>query len=592
MPEINQKMEDAVAYLRVSSSKQFQNGESILDQNNICINVAKARNLRIIPNDKPFFDVFSGRKETRPSYEDLKEFVKKNRNVKYCIIRGIDRFTRSGTLVYETMKNELESLGVQLIDSYGVIQPSKNTLEHLGIEYDWSRIRPSEITELVMAQQGKSEVNQILTRTIGAEIALVRAGYHIGPPREGYINAKMFVDGRKKPIQEADPKYAPFFIKMFELRALGIYTDKEIVDQINAMGYRSRIRNSWAKNKERVIGSTGGMKLNIKHFQHIIANTIYCGINTQKWLSTPIKTQYSGLVSVSTFNKANKGAKFIEEKADGNITIHKNFNPHSLKRIKDNPLFPFKSVILCPACEKPFLGSVSKGKSGQGFPAYHCSRGHKQYGVSKKEFEKQIALFINNLKYKADFFKSFEATLINKYREKEKEIGEFSLKANNNVVDLEKEKLQKIDAFTNTQNQTIRATLEKQIEEIQKQITGAQGERNKLEVKENDIHDFVKYAKYLMEHHEEMLLKQKNFTTLRALFGLVFDKLPTYSEIVNGTPKLSLGYKLSEEFTNEKDLTAGPRGIEPRSSLLEREILPLNYGPVSSIYTFLKRFLQ
>ena len=76
----NQKTEDTVAYLRVSSSKQFQQGESILDQNNICLNVAKSRNLNIIPDNKPFFDVFSGRKETRPGYEKLIDFVKKNKN--------------------------------------------------------------------------------------------------------------------------------------------------------------------------------------------------------------------------------------------------------------------------------------------------------------------------------------------------------------------------------------------------------------------------------------------------------------------------------------------------------------------------------
>ncbi len=308
----------------------------------------------------------------------------------------------------------------------------------------------------------------------------------------------------------------------------------------------------------------------------MISNPIYCGVNEGIWLTTPIKTRYEGLVSISTFNKANKGRRFIEENQDGSITIHKDYNPHSLKRIKDNPLFPFKSVIMCPVCDKPFLGSVSKGKSGAGFPAYHCSRNHKQYGVSKKKFEDTLSMFILNIKYKKDFLKSFEATLVNKYREREKEIGEFSLKANSNVANLETEKLQKIAAFTSTQNQIIRATLEKQIEEIQKQITEAQEQRNKLEIKENDIHSFIKYAKNLMEHPEEMLLKQRNFTILRSLFGLVFDKLPTYTEIVSGTPKLSLPYKLSEDFKLDKDFTAGDRGIEPRTRRLECLVMPLN----------------
>ncbi len=104
----------------------------------------------------------------------------------------------------------------------------------------------------------------------------------------------------------------------------------------------------------------------------------------------------------------------------------------------------------------------------------------------------------------------------------------------------------------------------------------AQEQRNKIGVKENDIHAFIKFAKYLMEHPEQMLLKQKNSTLLKALFGLVFDELPTYTQIVNGTPKLSLPYMLSEKFVTHKDVIAGDEGIEPSTAVLETEIMPFN----------------
>ncbi len=571
------KTEDAVAYLRVSSSKQLQQGESIEDQTNIAFNIARTRNLKIEPNNLPFIETYSGRKNVRPVYEELKKYIKSNSNIKYCLIRGIDRFTRGGAMTYEAMKNELEDMGVQLIDNYGIIQPKQNTLAHLGVEYSWSRYSPSKASELMEAHRGEREVTDILTRMIGAEVVLTREGYHIGAPKEGFINAKVFVDGKKKNIQIPDSNTAHFFIKMFEMRATGAFTDQEIVEQINAMGYKSKTRNKWSQNKSGVIGITGGLKLNVKHFQNIISNPIYCGVSNHKWLKgNPIKVKYDGLVSISLFNKANKGKLFIEENKDGSIKIHKDYNPHNLKRMQDNPLFPFKSIIMCPECGRPFLGSSSKGKSGKSFPAYHCARNHKQYGVSKDEFEKTLAYFINNIKYKEGFLKSFEATLINKYREKEKELGEFSIKAGANVSDLETEKLQKIEAFTSTQNITIRTALEKQIEEIQKQIVEAQEQRNKIEVKENDIHTFIKYAKYLMEHPEEMLLKQKNITLLKALFGLVFDELPTYTQIINGTPKLSLPYMLSEGFDTHKSFIAGDEGIEPSPAVLETAVLPLN----------------
>lgn len=67
-----------------------------------------------------------------------------------------------------------------------------------------------------------------------------------------------------------------------------------------------------------------------------------------------------------------------------------------------------------------------------------------------------------------------------------------------------------------------------------------------------------------MEHPVERLIKQKDLSVLKSLFTLVFDELPLYTEIVSGTPKLSLPYKLSEEFKVNKDLIVTLRGIEPR----------------------------
>ncbi len=552
---------NCLIYCRISSAKQAQQGESIGDQEKICLSIAERNTFKVL---KVFKEQFSGRKDDRPVIDDIFSFIKKSsQKVNILIFRAIDRFTRGGTLGYENLKKRLADYGVELIDSNGIIQPSKNTLEHLGIEYDWSITRPSEITELVMAQQGKNEVNQILTRMIGAEINLVREGYKIRPANDGFINSKKFVDGKKKVIQIPDPNRADFFIKIFDMSAT--HTDQEIVDYVNAMGYRSKKQIRWSKSKDKIIGSRGGIKLTVKQLQKIRQRPIYCGVNTEKWLVDPIRTQYKGLVSIDCFNKANKGKVFVEEKKDGSIGIHKDYNPHKLKRMKDNPIFPHKEVVLCPVCHKPFLGSTPKGKSKKGFPTYHCARNHGYYGVNKNEFEKQLTSFVSKLKYEnKDFIKSLEVTLMNKYLEKEKEIGEFSVKVGATVAELESEKKQKIEAYTSTGNEIIRAELEKQINDIHQKIEKTREQRNGLEIQENDIHSFVRYVKELMEHPVEMLVKQDDIHALKGLFSIVFDELPTYEEIVNGTPKLSLVYKLSEEFETNKSLSVTPRRIELR----------------------------
>ena len=556
----NLKNKNSIILLRISSPKQAQQGDSFDDQEKIGQGIADRLNLTVL---KVFKEQFSGRKNERPVIDEIFDYIKHNsKKVDVLIFRAIDRFTRSGTLGYETLKQRLADCGVQLIDGHGIIQPSKNTLEHLGVEYSWSKIFPSEITELVMAQQGKSEINQILTRMIGAEINLVREGFQIGCPNDGFLNERIFVENKKKVIQVPDPKRAKFYIKMFEMSAT--HTDQEIVDHLNDQGFKSKIHKKWSRIKDKVIGYTGGIKLTVKRLQSIRQKPIYCGVNTEKWLAKPIKTQYPGLVSIDTFNKANRGKLFIQENKDGSVEILKDCNPHQLKRMRDNPLFPHKGVIMCPVCRMPLLGSSSKNKRKNSFPFYHCSRNHKYVGISKKEFEKQLTNFVSNLKYKDErFFKALEATLMNKYRQKEKELGEFSVKVGINVIELEKQKKQKIEAYTSTQNEIIRTEIEKQINDLHQQIEDTRKNRNNIEIQENDIHSFVAYVKNLMEHPVEMLIKQENIPTLKGLFSLVFDELPTYEEIVNGTPKLSLPFKLSEEFRTSKSSLVTLPGIEP-----------------------------
>ena len=550
---------NCLIYCRVSSAKQAQQGESLEDQESVCRKIAESSNLAVL---KVFREQFSGRKQERPVIEEIFAYLKQHpQKVDILIVRAIDRFSRNGISGYEALKERLAQRGVALLDSYGIIQPSKNTLEHLGVEYDWSRFSPSEMPEFIMAYQGKNEVNQILTRMIGAEITLVREGYKVRPPNDGYLNKRVFVDGKKKVIQEPDPLRAHYFVKMFEMSIT--HSDQEVVNYINTIGYRSKPQNKWSKSRDRIIGSSTGKELTVKQLQRIRQRTIYCGVNAEKWLPEPIKTQYVGLVSIDVFNRANKGKVFVEEKKDGSILIHKDYNPHQLRRTRDNPLFPHKSVVLCPLCQKPFLGSAPRSKSGKKVPTYHCCRGREYYGVNKIEFEKQLTTFVTDLKYKEEFLKSFKATLMNKYREKEKELGEFCASKSENVTELETKKQQKIEAYVSTTNEVIRADLEKKIDDLHQQIQRARNERNEIEVQEGDINSFIQYVKRLMEHPVDMLVKQ-DITSLKSLFGLVFDELPTYHQILNGTPKLSLAYRLSKDFSANNSQSVTSRGIEPR----------------------------
>ena len=558
---------NCLIYCRVSTPKQAKEGESLEDQERICRGIAEKKDLNIIPKDKIWKEPYTGSKDKRPVLDEMFNFVNKLDDEITClIIRDIDRLTRGGVDHYQKIKKRLTKHGIELVDSCGLIQPNINSLEHTGFDYSWSKYSPSGMTENLLAENAKDERRKILTRLIGAEINLVQQGYHVGNSTDGFETKKIITsEGKKKTIQVPDPKREKFFIEMFKMRASGRYTDEEIVEKINALGFKSRTKNKWDKTQQKIIGKTGGNPLTVKQLQRTIKRPIYCGVLTHKWTADkPIKAQYSGLVDVETFNQANRGK--IGVKASDGASVEVLYDQDKVKYIKRrqklNPLFPYK-FILCPHCKKPFLGSSPKGKSGKGFPSYHCARGHKYLGVNKESFENSIKEMIEKMQFNMGFFEVFERVLIDTFRRRQKELTSFSSDISSNLSILKSEKKDTLKTLIKTKSEIVRKGLEEEIEKIEKEIEQTQSQRNEIELNEFDVSNFIKYAKHLMEHLEEMLLQTENLKQKQALFELVFDEMPNYQQILNGTPKLSFIFQLSQEFEGSKSLNVVPRGIEP-----------------------------
>ena len=82
-----------------------------------------------------------------------------------------------------------------------------------------------------------------------------------------------------------------------------------------------------------------------------------------------------------------------------------------------------------------------------------------------------------------------------------------------------------------------------------------------------DIEAILKKVRYLLEHIDELLLKQANPVRKAQLFGALFNQLPTYDDLDSGTQKTPLFTGVNSVFrlaSLEKSLMVIPRGIEPR----------------------------
>ncbi len=562
------EVKNCVIDCRVSDPMQLKGG-SLEQQEVVSLGLASRNDWNVL---KVFKKAHTAAKMERGDFQEILDYIKGSpKPVHYYICKSIDRFTRMGSAGYVPMKKELEKLDVQIADVYGIIQPVQDRLGHLGdFRYDWANFSPSETAEIMEAERGKQDRQDLLTRMIGQEIVLTQEGYKIRSPNDGYKNKKILSDGKKKVIQVADPERVDYFIKMFKMRAAGTYTDQQIVDKLNAVGYRTKDRKIWSKDKQRIIGVRKGKPLSIKQLQRFIARPIYAGILCEKWTNyEPIRVRYDGLISIDLFNRANHGKIWIRENADQTIELLKDYGPWNKKRLKNNPLYRYKSLVLCTECKTPFKGSAPKGKSGKVFPTYHCNgvikkeRIHKYKGIPKEEFETTIKNYLQNIRFDKDLLNSFEYILKERYRKREKEVVRESVKVGKNVNELKIKQETLLDKLMTTESIVVSKKFEEQIEILDGEIKVAESLRNKVEVTEKGIKSFIQYAKEVMEHPEKTLMECDDMPTQQALFALVFEEPPTYQEILNGTPKLTPIFRLFKDFSKTEAQDVILPGIEP-----------------------------
>ncbi len=551
-------MKFGIGHVRVSSNKQYEHGDSIENQMQ-CIEVAaKLAGYVII---RWFEEHYSGRKNQRMVIEDMLTYLDENRgDVDAVFINQINRFTRAGGDNYLFLRKQLFELGVELIDAYGVIQETKNTLAHLGFSYDWSNRAPSRMAEVIMAEQAHAEATDILTRTVGQSIRLEQGGYHVRAANIGYKNAKvMSDDGKKRPILLPHEIEAKWMISLFKLRADGQYSDHQICDKINAMGFKTRRTVRRDQKTRQIIGYGGERPLTIKRMDTYVTNPIYCGVRVGKWTHyEPIRTPFPGLVSIDLFNRANRGKVFIQELKDGKLRLERNLKQP--QRFLRKTEFTLRHVVMCPECGKPLWGSYSKNRAGKRFGYYHCERKHKRFSVPKDVFESSVGYLLKDLRLKPSYLNVLKLAALKVWREKNAMARVEVETTNEHVNDLRKrqdliiQKLQIIDS------PIVIRRLEEEIEAIEADIKKADQHKEQYEVKEDQIMAYFDVAKTILEHPDKIVEKGLPREKLEKLWRTIFVQNPTWEEIDSGTPQLSLAYRLNRDIGNDQSELVGQLG--------------------------------
>ena len=490
--------------------------------------------------------------------------------MKYFIIKSIDRFTRGGSRIYEDLKEQLDACGVSLVDVYGVISAEKvNTLDHLGFTYKWSEYSPSKKTEILEAERAKDELRDIMSRMIGAEIRYTQVGYWMRQPPFGFMSEKVETRHGKRTILKPHPDEASLIRKMYELKALGTMSDRQIVDKMNELGFRTRKTYVRDNNRSKIIGTKGGNPLEMTKINRYLENPIYAGVVKEKWTSDkPVNAAFEGLVSFELYNQANRGRVALHESADGDIEYEKVRPDEKAKKGVHNDEFAYRRFIACPTCHNPLLGSASRGKMGKYYPAYHCSNHGHYYRIPKQEFETTIAEFVKSISVSTEKLDALTDAVMTVWEKKHEGVKEDAKAIQKRIDSLVQQKYAIVDKIKIVSSVTaiemLEADLVKTDEEIAKlEVSKKTASRDAEAV---DIHKIVAYIKYFMEHLHELLIDLCNPSLKAQYFSVLFDKVPTYEEIKAGTQKESVLPGVNELFSAlnvQSSLLVTLPGIEP-----------------------------
>ena len=541
--------------IRVSSGKQKRDGDSPEEQRQRGESLARNQNIHIADT---VVLVESASHEEQPM-QAIVEKCRANPAIEVVLIKAIDRFTRGGSSAYIKLKEQLDSLGVILVDTFGIIDSRRvNTLEHTGFKYYWSDYSPSFKSEILEAEHAKDELRDIMTRMIGAQIRYTQLGYWMRKPPYGFISEMVDTDHGKRMVLKPHPEESKYIIRLFEMRAKGIYSAKEIADQLNQLGFGTRINYVRDKYDRSIIKRVvGGKPMDEKLVDRITHNIIYAGVIKEKWTyDKPVKAQFKGLVSTDLFNQANHGKLIIEIDDNKRIVIHHK-TPPKWQQVKKviNPDFPYKKVIGCPHCGKSLSGSAARGKMGKYYPAYHCSRDGHYFRMPQAEFDATVERFVKSIEIAPEHIDGLLDMVKDSWLALQQQTVQDDSKLLEQRQSLETQIRTTVDRIKMITSETAIKYMEEDIMNAEKQIKELDEKLANKTENGVGIEQILQYAKYILKHLSELVFDLTNPLRRAAFFEIIFNSMPSYAEIdfethknsplpeVNGLFRFGLEYK-------------------------------------------------
>lgn len=307
-------MEKAIAYIRVSSQRQVDEGGSLESQTKQVRQFAASHGLELIQIFREEGE--SAKSERRPELQRMLKFCSdKKSRVQVVIIPKIDRLSRN-VHDYFSLKMQLARKGVRL--------------ESLGERIEDT---PSgRLTEAMFASMAQFDNEIRAERSKGGMTEAVLDGRWVWKAPVGYRNVR--INGRG--TIEPDPHFAPIVRRAFELFANGHQSSK----------------------LAREFLERNGVPLNRPSFYKFIQNEVYIGRIHAFGKVVDAKAPFVPIVEESLFFRAQACLRRVA-------------TPQTYQR--DVEEFPLRGAIRCD-CGSPYTAYWARSGTGKKYAYYRCIR--------------------------------------------------------------------------------------------------------------------------------------------------------------------------------------------------------------------------
>lgn len=319
-------METAVAYIRVSSQKQVEEGNSLESQEKQVKAYAQSHGFKLVHIFRE--EGQSAKTDRRPVLlQMLKHCSMKKSDVKVVIIPKIDRLARN-VMDYSNIKLRLYKYGVR-------IESISERIEDTPA---------GRFTETIFASVAQFDNEMRSERSRGGMEDAARDGRWVWKAPLGYRNVRINGQGTIEP----DPVTAPKVQYIFEQLSKGHQSLPTIRRRLAEMG----------------------LPINRGYLYRLIENPVYLGRIESFGGVYEGKPPFVPLVDELTAYKAK-------------AALRPSSSPQQYQA--EHPDFPLRGTALCP-CGVKFTASWSRGKTGARFGYFRCPRcGGKNYSMAKIE---------------------------------------------------------------------------------------------------------------------------------------------------------------------------------------------------------------